>query len=143
MSNNRVDVKYHHWFGTQTDNGNAFRWLKDNLGDAWDDAVTNIVRFVYLPIALAEAGASRQQVEIEIQRARDYFNEKMMAALGSCSEGAASDGSSPTLPNGNYRAGVSEVRKDNATTPNGVTTISATDPDDDFLELDEDKLLDD
>lgn len=143
MSNDRVDVRYHHWFGAQTDNGKAFRWLKDNLGDARDDSITNIVRFVYLPIAIAEAGASRQQVEIEIQRARDYFNEKMMAALGSCCEGAASDGSSPTLPNGNYRAGVSEVRKDNATTPNGVRTFPTTtiDPDDDFLELDEEKLM--
>ena len=86
MPNNRFEIKYTHRFTDQTDNGKAFKWLKDNLGSACDDAITNAVRFMYLPAALAAAGATRQEVEIEIKKAREYFNEKMMAALGSCYE---------------------------------------------------------
>lgn len=143
MSDNRVEIKFEHRFSSKSDNGKAFRWLKQHFGSECTDAITNIVRFVYLPVALAEAGASRQQVETEIQRARDYFNEKMMAALGSCSEKASSDGSAPKLSNNDHRAGVIQARNEPATTTNGTNTFPTTaiDPDDDFLELDEDKFM--
>lgn len=148
MSSNRIDVKYHHWFLSQTDNGKAFRWLKDNLGSAYDDAITNAVRFVYLPMALAETGASLQEVETEVRKAREFLNEKMMAALGSCckreeNKSALSNGASPVPLISVRPFGIVPARKDNANTSNGadISSTAAITPDDDFLELDEDKFM--
>ena len=75
MPNNRFDVRYSHRFTEQTDNGKAFKWLKDNLGSACDDAITNAIRLLYLPIALAEAGATRTEVETEVKKARESSRE--------------------------------------------------------------------
>ena len=147
MPNNRFDVRYSHRFTEQTDNGKAFKWLKDNLGSACDDAITNAIRLLYLPIALAEAGATSTEVETEVKKAREYFNEKMMAALGSCCEGessiaAFSNSATPVPLKSVYPTGVVQVLKKNTDTAIGTAaSYSAIDPDDDFLELDEDKIM--
>lgn len=146
MSDKRIDVKYHHWFSSESDNGQAFAWLKAHLGSACDDAITNVIRFVYLPISLAESGASRQEVESEINKAREFFNEKMMAALGSCCDREKSvlpprNGSSSILTTSSHSGVV--ARTDNSNISNGANTSKVTgiEPDDGFLELDEDKLM--
>jgi hypothetical protein len=148
MSSDRINVKYHHWFLSQTDNGKAFRWLKDNLGSAYNDAITNAVRFVYLPIALAEMGASLQEVETEVRKAREFLNEKMMAALGSCckqeeNNSVLSNGASPVPLTSVRSFGIVSVGKENSNTPNGaeISSTAAIAPDNDFLELDEDKFM--
>lgn len=160
MSNNRVDVKYHHWFSSQSDNGKSFGWLKAHLGPASDDAITNLVRLVYLPIALASEGASRQEVEAQIKKARNFFNEKMMVALGSCCEQESnglpfSNGSTPIPSRTIYPVEVVLPSTENPSSDTSATTLNkapiapgSSTPDssvmelkDDFLELDEDKLM--
>lgn len=151
MANNRVDVKYNHWFSRKSDNGKSFGWLKDHFGSACDDAITNVVRFIYLPGALAEEGASRQKVEAEIKKAREFFNEKMLAALGSCCEGqeeengsTKSNGSSSVSSSSDRQSGVMLVSQKDFNKSNAAnTSLRVNNPsvDDDFLELDEDKFL--
>ncbi len=160
MSDHRVEIRFEHRFSRQSNNGKAFGWLKDNLGSASDDAITNAVRFVYLPVALASAGASVQDVEAEVKRAREFLNEKMMAALGSCCEpksngSASSNGSTPAPSRRVNLSDVPLTRKDAPHSSNGESTSKLTaselgaanlstpkiEPLDDFLELDEDKLM--
>lgn len=148
MSDNRVEIKFEHRFSRQSANGKAFKWLKENLSSACDDAITNVVRLVYLPIALAEAGASRQEVETEVQKAREFLNAKMMAALGSCCEGegnrlVASNGTIPERPRSAHPLGVVLAAPDNSNPFNGasISSVAAIEPDDDFVELDENKFM--
>ena len=148
MSDNRVEIKFEHRFSKKSDNGKAFKWLKDRLGSATDDAIANAIRLLYLPAALAEAGASRQEVEAEAKKARDFVNEKMMAALGSCYEkedsSIKSNGYSPVPSLSDGRSGVMLALEENISTSNSanVPSKAVTEPDDDgFLELDEDKLM--
>lgn len=147
MSDDRISVKFHRWFHSQTDNGKAFGWLKDYFGSEYDDAIINIVRFIYLPIALAESGASLPEIEIEINRAREYVNEKMMAALSSCSQpeenhSAPSDGTVPVTSSNVRLLKIVSAVSDKPNTSNGADTASTPSiaPDNDFLELDEDKF---
>ncbi len=142
MSDHRVEIQFERRFSRKSENGKSFGWLKQNLGTAYGDAIANVVRFMFLPIALAEAGASRDQVEAEINKAREFFNAKMIAALGSCHEAADSNGSSPVLPSSISQSGMFAGMGKPAAS-NGASTASpaAVDPDDDFLELDEDKLM--
>jgi len=148
MSDKRIDVKYHHWFSSESDNGKAFAWLKAHLGSACDDAITNVIRFVYLPISLAESGASRQEVETEIKKAKEYLNEKMMVALGSCCDResnvlAPSNDSFSVVPKTVHDFGVmlAGMEKSHTATGESTSLSTATEPDDGFLELDEDKLM--
>jgi len=144
---NGVETKFEHRFSRKSDNGKAFGWLKDNFGSECDDAIINIVRFVYLPIALAEAGASLSEIETEVSKAREYVNEKMMKALGSCSRRelnrlAPSNGAVP-VPSRNVRPLeiVSAIRdKPNISNGAGSALTPSIAPDNDFLELDEDKF---
>ncbi len=160
MSDNRVEIRFEHRFSRQSNNGKAFGWLKDNLGSASDDAITNAVRFVYLPVALASAGASLQDVEAEVKRAKEFLNEKMMAALGSCYEpkangSASSNGSTPAPSRSVNLSDVTLTGKEAPHSSNGASTSKLTAGDlspatpsspkteliNDFLELDESKMM--
>jgi len=146
MSEDRIYIKFHRWFYSQSDNGKAFGWLKDNFGAEFDDLIINIVRCVYLPIALAEAGASLPEIETEVSKAREYVNEKMMKALGSCSKNeesrlAPSNGTVPVTSSNVRPLGIVSAGRDKPSRTNGADTASTpTIASDDFLELDEDKF---
>lgn len=151
MSDLRVDINFKRRFSRKSDNGKAFGWLKDYFGSEYEDAIINLVRFVYLPIFLAESGATLTEVETEVTKAKEYVDEKMIKALSSCSRIessrlARSNGIAPvplaknvrllkTTPAGKNQPDISDGDS-TALTPN--ITI-----DNDFLELDEEKFTED
>jgi hypothetical protein len=103
MQGKRVDFKFERRFSDDSENGMAFGCLKEEFGDSFQDAVVNLVRLIYLPMALAESGASREVVEKASKRAREFVNEKTMAALGSCIDPSlngftVSANAAPSLP---------------------------------------------
>ena len=124
MQAKRVDFKFERRFLVDSENGMAFGCLKEEFGNSYHDGVVNLVRLIYLPIALAESGAPRETVEKASMRAREFVNEKMMAALGSCID--------PSL-NG-------FVASADAAPSNSSWTPQPEDDDDELHQLDENKI---
>jgi hypothetical protein len=81
----RIHIEFERHFSGDSINGKAFGWLKENIPN-YADTMTNLVRMVYLPIALAESGESPETVQRAVNYAREFFESKMLLALGSCAE---------------------------------------------------------
>lgn len=150
MSKDRIYVKFHRWFNSQSDNGKTFAWLKEYFGSEYEDVIINIVRFVCLPIALAESGATLAEVETEVSKAKEYVDEKMIKALSSCSRRessrlAHSNGTAPAPRENIHSVRTTSAGKNQPNTSNGASTIltPSTTAENDFLELDEDKFTED
>lgn len=147
MPDHRVEIKFEHRFSRKSDNGKAFGWLKDNYGSDCDDAIINLVRFVYLPFFLAESGAELSEIETKVRKAKEYVDEKMMKALGSWEQkeksSATSNGTAPVTSKNvsSFRSASAGRDKPNTSNDSNSTSTPTIADDDDFLELDEDKLM--
>jgi hypothetical protein len=86
MSDKRVEFKFERRFSDGSENGMTFAYLKQEYGKSAPEVVINLARLIYLPMVLAQSGASREAIEQASRRARDFVTEKTMAALGSCVE---------------------------------------------------------
>lgn len=84
MPDKRVEFKFERRFSDGSENGMTFAYLKQEYGKSAPEVVINLARLIYLPMVLAQSGASREAIEQASRRARAFVNEKTMAALGSC-----------------------------------------------------------
>lgn len=103
MPDKRVEFKFERRFSDGSENGMTFAYLKEEYGKSASEVVINLARLIYLPMVLAQSGASREEIEQASRRAREFVNEKTMAALGSCIDPSlngftASANAAPSLP---------------------------------------------
>jgi hypothetical protein len=131
MPSKRVDFKFERRFSDDSENGMAFGCLKEEFGDSFQDAVVNLVRLIYLPMALAESGASREAVEKASKKAREFVNEKTMAALGSCVD--------PSL-NGFATTTSADVTSVQMLAPSKPQWTAQPEDEDELYQLDENKI---
>ena len=137
MSDKRIELNFRRRFYGDSENGMVFSLLKDTLGEATQDAIVNVVRLIYLPSALAEAGASYEVVEKAVNEAMNFVAEKTSAALGS---------SEKATLRSNHRASTNGFAKEteNALVPTLAPFQQPWNPsasdDSELYELDENKL---
>jgi hypothetical protein len=131
MPDKRVEFKFERRFLDGSENGVTFAYLKEEYGKSASEVVINLARLIYLPMALAESGASREAVEKASKKAREFVNEKTMAALGSCVD--------PSL-NGFATTTSAEVTSVQMLAPSKPSWSAQADDDNELYQLDENKI---
>ena len=137
MSDKRIEINFKRRLCEDSENGITFSFLKEQFGEATQDAIVNVVRLIYLPSALAESGAAREEVEEAINKSLDFVREKTSAALGACSKNSSKS---------NHRASSNGFAKETESAlapmlaPFQQPWNPSTSDDSELYELDENKL---